>query len=321
MKMKPLVSVIIPLYNVERYLHETIPSFMDQTYENIEFILVDDCSPDDSLATAESIVEGDERFRFVQRDANGGLSAARNTGIEHANGEYITFWDSDDTVMPYTLERCMDRIIECDADVGCFSAVRVLASGKQYEMGAGSFAVTDAAGGLSRWFHNEGVITGAVSKVVRRSLIERNGIRFIEGELNEDVMYTAAILGASDKVVFCGEPLYYYWERDGSITKSYKGEDRGIVLVHCDQLKEFVEESFPSIMDDYLLYRAQSVWGSILEPLSKRSGVGTAPRLFKQGLDDLDRYPDAYRRYMQKYPLGSMRIFLVRHGLYKWLVK
>lgn len=315
---KPLVSVIIPLYNVQHYLRETIPTYMSQTYENIEFIYVDDCSSDDSLQLAKELVGDDDRSFFIERKSNGGLSAARNTGLDYANGDYIVFWDSDDTVMPQAVEKCIDVMLENEADIGCYSVVRVNSKGKKYEMGAGLFSVSNNLEALSRWFHNDGVITGAVSKVVSRRLIKENSIRFVEGEVNEDVLYTAEILGAARRVVFCGMPLYYYWEREGSISKSYQGEDLEIVIKHCDQLEAFIEINYPSIFADYEYYRAKSIWGSIIQPLSRRSGRGKAPNLLKRALRDIDDHYMAYRNYLNKFNLGSALIFLVKHDLY-WM--
>ena len=106
--MKTRISIIIPVYNVEQYVDECLQSVANQTMtEGIECIIVDDCGQDNSATIAKHFVDsyqGDIRFTFIQREKNGGLSAARNTGIEAATGEYVYFLDSDDYLVPSAIE-------------------------------------------------------------------------------------------------------------------------------------------------------------------------------------------------------------------------
>ena len=115
------ISIIIPVYNVEQYIEECLLSVANQTMtEGIECIIVDDCGPDNSAAIAKRFVDsyqGDIRFTFIQRENNGGLSAARNTGIEAATGEYIYFLDSDDFIVPECIKTLYSIAIAYNADV------------------------------------------------------------------------------------------------------------------------------------------------------------------------------------------------------------
>lgn len=111
----PLVSVIVPVYNVEQYLDECLNSIRQQTYENIEIIVVEDCSTDDSLNTLTKHLK-DPRVKLIQHEKNSGLSAARNTGIDAAKGDYIMFADSDDLVHLSLIELCVKYAIVNDAD-------------------------------------------------------------------------------------------------------------------------------------------------------------------------------------------------------------
>lgn len=117
----PLVSIVIPVYNVEQYVDECLESVRQQTYENLEIIVVEDCSTDNSLKALEPHL-GDERVRLIRHQQNGGLSAARNTGIEAATGEYLMFVDSDDVVERSLVEICTRAAQRLNADVityGC----------------------------------------------------------------------------------------------------------------------------------------------------------------------------------------------------------
>lgn len=112
----PLVSVIVPIYKVERYLKECVDSIINQTYKNLEIILVDDGSPDKSGEIADSYAEKDGRVRVIHKE-NGGLSDARNVGIESAKGEYISLIDSDDYISQYFIEIMMKNAIKYVTDV------------------------------------------------------------------------------------------------------------------------------------------------------------------------------------------------------------
>src|SRR5690554_5458375 len=118
----PLVSIVIPLYNVEQYVDECLESVRQQTYENLEIIVVEDCSTDNSLKALEPYL-ADERVRLIQHEQNGGLSAARNTGIEAATGEYLMFVDSDDVVERTLVEVCIRAARRLSADVVTYGCI------------------------------------------------------------------------------------------------------------------------------------------------------------------------------------------------------
>ena len=120
----PAISVIVPVYKVERYLGACVSSVLAQTFEDFEVILVDDGSPDGCPALCDAWAQKDPRVRVIHRE-NGGLSAARNTGIEAAKGRFLTFLDSDDRLEPDTLRRAYDAQRQHDADLVIFNLVYV----------------------------------------------------------------------------------------------------------------------------------------------------------------------------------------------------
>ena len=116
MKLQPLISVVIPAYNAEQFLDETLESVLSQTYENWECIIVNDGSTDSTESVAKKWCEKDSRFRLTDKE-NGGLSSARNWGIKESKAEYIAFLDADDLYMPNFLEVCLETLIKKDVDL------------------------------------------------------------------------------------------------------------------------------------------------------------------------------------------------------------
>ena len=114
---EPLVSVLLPAYNVEKYLAKCVDSILQQTYQNFEIIIVDDCSPDDSGKIADKLASKDARIKVFHHGKNMGYSAARNTGLNHASGDYITFVDSDDWIEPDYVEYLLRIIQGTDSDI------------------------------------------------------------------------------------------------------------------------------------------------------------------------------------------------------------
>ena len=115
--MTSKVSVIIPIYNVEKYLAKCLDSVLNQTYKNLEILCIDDCSPDNSALILEKYSKQDNRIKIIKREKNGGLSAARNTGIDASTGEYLYFLDSDDWIELDYIEKMVEKIKETDVDI------------------------------------------------------------------------------------------------------------------------------------------------------------------------------------------------------------
>ncbi len=116
------ISVIIPVYNVEKYIEECIKSVLNQTFKDFEIICVDDCSTDNSIKTIEEYAKNDDRIKIVHHDINRGLAPARNTGMRNAAGDYIFFLDSDDYILPETLENLYNKIEKTNSDFVCASS-------------------------------------------------------------------------------------------------------------------------------------------------------------------------------------------------------
>lgn len=203
---KPKISVIVPVYGVEQWLPACVESILAQTFADFELILVDDGSPDNCPALCDGYAAKDERVRVIHRE-NGGLSAARNTGLDAVAGEYICFVDSDDVIAP----RYLELLLSAGADVAqCgFCRENMLADDAVFERLTGRE--------MSLRMHNdaEGACTVAWNRLWRRSVW--GDLRFPEGKLHEDEFTTWRGFWAAETCAVTDAPLYYYRQRSGSI--------------------------------------------------------------------------------------------------------
>lgn len=219
MKTDCLVSVIVPVYNVEKYVGKCLNSLCKQTYENIEIIVVDDGSPDNSDKIINSYKMKDERIRFIKRK-NGGLGAARNTGIRESKGEYICFVDSDDWVAPDYVECFLRAAFEDKSDVVISNISYVFEDGtrKPRTPEITEHEVVNNREALAREFIGEQYKFHAPNKCCKRDILINNEIWFPEDRLYEDVFTTYKILLASKTVSLIPDFTYYYLQsRTGSI--------------------------------------------------------------------------------------------------------
>lgn len=215
----PLISVIIPVYNVEPYLRCCLDSVVNQTYRNLEIILVDDGSTDDCPAICEEYVQKDNRIVVVHKK-NGGLSDARNVGIKISRGEYLTFVDSDDLVSKYFIDSLYRAVSSYSVKlaiclVRCFADECELVDSNPTV----SFCVFDKKKTLQRFcslnFNKSTPYISACSKMYHRSLF--NNFFFPKGKIYEDVYAGYRIIDQVDKVIIVHSSLYYYRMRNDGI--------------------------------------------------------------------------------------------------------
>ena len=235
------VSVIMPMYNVSKVMKRSIESLYAQTLSGIELIFVDDCSKDNTLSCLETLLlpkEGIE-VKIVRHENNRGVAAARNTGLDHATGEYVYYVDADDYIEPATLEKLYNKAQESDADiVGCewfltFQNNERLM--KQAHVSTGDELFTKMAHGVMRW--------NLWLFLVKRSLYETNGFRFMEGmNMGEDMMVMMKLALQAHKVEMIHEPLYHYIQTNsGSLTKNFSAY-RYQVTGNAEELGNYMEK-------------------------------------------------------------------------------
>ena len=220
MTEKTKVSVIVPVYQVERYLTACVDSVLSQTYPHFEVILVDDGSTDGSPAICDAYAAQDARAIAVHQ-RNGGLSDARNTGIRRASGDYVLFLDGDDFYHdPDALKKLTERAAVSDADVIQFSYEKYCeetAAREPYlKAGRDMPLKLDKARQLSFLFSNGLYIASACNKMIRRSLFEE-GLFFEKGIYSEDVDWCARLLLKAESLDYIAEQLYSYRQHGNSI--------------------------------------------------------------------------------------------------------
>lgn len=210
-----MLSVIIPVYNIEKYIEKCVRSVLAQTYADLEIILVDDGSPDGSGNICEMLKEQEPRIRVIHKE-NGGLSDARNAGLDAAVGEYISFIDGDDYIHPQMYEIMLDNLRKEDADIVCCKFKRVTAEENcPFDMPncKAAYVVLNAAEALTNL---QTVDVTACNKVYKRKIFDN--LRFPFGRYHEDEWTIHRILYGCGRIIAIDAELYYYVSRSGSIT-------------------------------------------------------------------------------------------------------
>ena len=217
---RPLVSIITPVYNCEACLEHCLLSLKYQKMERLEFIVIDDGSTDGSAAIARSFAKCDARFHVVTQK-NSGVAGARNTGLLHANGDYIGFVDADDYISPDMFQSMYDRILSTGSDLAICGYTRVWSNGKEDQVLALKDEVLNVpAVGMDKfylkYFSRSPVLW---NKLYRSALIEKYKISF-DLTHGEDVLFNLRILPFLKQVCVLSDALYYYIQREGSLTNT-----------------------------------------------------------------------------------------------------
>ena len=229
---EPKISVIVPVYKVEKYLTHAVDSIINQTYKNLEIILVDDGSPDLCGKICDEYAKKDARIKVIHKE-NGGLADARNAGIDIAEGDFFGFVDSDDYLAPDMYERLLHNLIENDAQISmCLAYIVYDDDMSFYDIKKGEIKVFSEGEILENLFC--GCLNNfAWNKLYKKELFQ--SIRYPKGKIYEDLFTTYKLFGLCKKVVFDGSKLYYYRIRKDSIM----GMARRVI--HLDKFEAFYE--------------------------------------------------------------------------------
>ena len=217
----PKISIIVPIYKVEKYIDRCIKSILNQTFNDFELILVDDGSPDNCSVICDKYEKIDKRIKVIHKK-NEGLSAARNSGIEIAQGEYIAFIDSDDFINKNMFKILYENIKKYDADISICKFKYIYPEdyiNENCEIVEDKIKVFSNINALEQIYEKDRLqFIVAWNKLYKKTLFE--DLRYDKGKCHEDEFIIHKLLYKSDKVVYCLNEMYYYLQRDGSIMKS-----------------------------------------------------------------------------------------------------
>lgn len=231
--MEKLVSIILPVYNVEQYIKNCLESIQQQTYSNLEVIIVNDGSTDKSVEYCEQICKIDSRFSITHKE-NGGLSDARNVGIDKSKGDYLIFVDSDDFVsqdMVSYLVSCMENN---EADIAICDPVHYYSDRQNNDLNifspASNVKVYETTEALCEMFYQKSFLVSAWAKIFKRELFD--DIRFPVGKLFEDSAIMYLLFEKCETIAYSDAELYAYVHRDNSITtKKFSDRDLDILEI------------------------------------------------------------------------------------------
>ena len=242
-KRQELIIVVVPVYNVERYVSKCIDSIIKQTYSNFELILIDDGSPDNSGKICDEYAKIDNRIRVIHQE-NKGLAEVRNVGIKESKGDFLQFVDSDDWIEPDTLEICINIADKYDADIVCFRAIKAYLDGREVHTSGKKYGIRimDMPEALSNVFFSKFVDVISWNKLIRTSLLHE--ITYPRGILYEDMFTTYKIIAKASKVACTDKELYHYLQNPQSIGHyefSEKTYDLGRAAEECYSFSSKIE--------------------------------------------------------------------------------
>ena len=293
---EPLISVIIPVYNVENYLGRCFRSVEKQTYKNLEIILVDDGSTDASGKLCDQYAKHDQRVKVIHQK-NGGLSSARNAGLKIAKGDFITFLDSDDLLGSNDyIEKLYASLENTKSDIAV-CAIKELRAKKELDYGQNYQPETmDAETGLKRMLNEQGFNVSAYAKLYHKRLWKK--IKFPEDKLHEDLGTTYKLFMKAKQIVYLPEIKYLYIRRQDSIASSKFTSRRLDILELTDIMCAEIDHEFQGLKDTTDLRRIHARF-SVLCLVN----ADTHPKLEK----DLVGYIKTHKNYILKNPEASLK--------------
>lgn len=244
MNNMPLISIIVPVYKVEKYLDQCISSIINQTYSNLEIILVDDGSPDNCPTICDVWAAKDSRIQVIHKE-NGGSAQARNVALNIANGAYVAFADSDDMMNTDMIRILFDvaivrnaDIVECDYSTSEDEALLPVGA-------VGSAQIYEPQEAMLEHIHDRYFRQVIWNKLYRSEVIEN--VRFIEGKVIDDEFWTYRAISNAKKLARIDEKLYFYRQQDGSIMHQHYSLNRLVNIEAKIERLKFVQDKLPQL--------------------------------------------------------------------------
>lgn len=302
----PKVSIIIPVYNAENHLSETVSAVCHQTLTDIEILLIDDGSTDNSPALCDALKEKDARIRVIHQK-NQGVSAARNTGIDAASGDYIGFCDADDQPDADMYEYLLNIALEHDAEFVMIKSKIIHEDGKISDASSNAFFCWEEKEPVLKFFLTGKLSIAVYTKLIRADLGKK--IKFESGrKINEDKMYVFDALCLSNKICFSDVAKYKYYRRAGSSSLCAFSEKFFDILYFAEKIENMVSENYPSLLQEAKAQTAVS-YLCVLRLI-------TAGRAEKHYKDEYNKI-SAYLRSLDR---NFCRTYLPKKDYMKWFL-
>lgn len=294
-----LISVIVPVYNVAQYLEKSIASIQQQTYQNLEIILVDDGATDESGRLCEQIAEQDERV-LVYHKENEGLSQARNDGLKQAHGDYVIFIDSDDYIHSEMIASLYQQLVKEDADVSSCGVMNVYANSESPQTeNQDDYFVCDTETFLREYLIGEKIPGTICNKLIKKEVAAQ--LTFPKGLIYEDAYYHFDLIKVAKKYVVNTNPYYYYFHRGDSITtKPYAEKDLAYIDIYQKFYTEVVKE-YPNLTE-VAFFRLAYAHFFILDKM-----------LLDDNFKEFKDYPRIYG-YLKKHTFAIFKNTIFRKG-------
>lgn len=243
------ITIIIPVYKVENYLNQCIQSVLQQTYSNLEIILVDDGSPDKCGSICDCYASKDTRIKVIHKE-NGGLSDARNAGINIATGDYIGFVDSDDFIAPDMYETLLNVILKDNVDIAICKTETFTGKRKEYSEKVDEnyrVSIYSPEDALKEMLLEKQYNTSAWDKLYRREIF--NNIRYPKGKIYEDLFTTYKLINEANTVGYINKIGYYYRITPNSITNSSFNDNKFDLMEASEEVIKFTEDNYPRLKE------------------------------------------------------------------------
>ena len=318
--MNALLSVIVPVYRTEKYLNECIESITNQTYKNLQIILVDDGSPDGSREICEAWGKRDSRIQVIHQK-NAGQALARSAGLRAAAGDWLAFVDSDDYIAPDMFELLLRAAEESGADIAEGGHCWDVDGEIQERKGFSTRPILSSKEAVTYFLEGRTVNSGVWGKIYRRNLWE--GVAFPNLATAEDLVVLAQLLGKMDRMTQVDKVFYYYRCNADGVTKSPYSEKKSDVIKALRQVSNFVLRRYPDLTDSVHVFRAEYILNFLIV-FSKE------PELKKRFPDDFRQYTLLFKEDIRALlradsipPKRRLEALLVYLGLYRpfWMLK
>lgn len=262
------ISIIIAAYNVEKYIEKCLQSIVSQTYDDLEIIVVNDGSTDQTLELVNSISSKDDRIIIIDKP-NGGLSSARNAGLNRASGEYLGFIDGDDYIHCDMYKILLEEIHKQNCEISMCAVLKVYSNYSENDCLIENSKVLSKKEALQALIEERYIKHYAWNKLYKATLFQ--GIRFPEGKLYEDIFTTYKLIARAERIAYTNKIGYYYVQRQGSILRSRFDLRKLDCIQAFQEFKEYVETSFPELSDELSWRLNLSTINSLLDMLKSES--------------------------------------------------